>query len=460
MLWWIFAGSVCAQDDVGIRLVSQPLPPPSFEELFSVYAASELAWLIPLRRELHRYPELMYNETVTMSKITAMLESLGIAYTTGWAVNTKHAELSAKGFKSGFGGTGVVAEIGTGRPPCVLLRADIDALPIRETAPLPFASEVPGKMHACGHDGHAAMLLGGAAILKKHEASINGTVRLIWQPAEEGGAGGKRMVEEGVLDKEPKVEAAFGFHQWPFLPLGVVGGRPETQMAATELFDIMISGVGGHAALPHLNVDPIVAAASVVSSLQSIASRETDPLSSAVVSVTMIHAGDAYNVIPNGAQVGGTLRSLTDAGLQVLKDRVDAVVNLAAAAHRCNVSISWSADSYPPTFNDPHLYDWVERVAAEASTTGQIQRINPTMGGEDFSFIANEVPSVFLALGQGDKSFTLPGAEEDQPTLDTTVTVHNSKFVLNEHVLQRGAALHAHLALNFLADRPLADSLV
>ena len=156
---------------------------------------------------------------------------------------------AAKGFVSGEGGTGIVAHIGTGAEPCVLLRADIDALPIHEVVDLPWKSETPGRMHACGHDGHAAMLLGAAAVLKRREHLIKGTIRLIWQPAEEGGAGGKRMVEEGVLDLPPKTEAAFGFHQWPFLPLGSIGGRPGPMLAATELFDIMVSGVGGHAAM-------------------------------------------------------------------------------------------------------------------------------------------------------------------------------------------------------------------
>lgn len=444
--------SVCADEDVVVKMTSSSSSSlPSFSELWSG-AYDEMSWVISLRRELHRLPELMYNESVTSEKIGNVLSSLGVDFTTGWSVNTKHAELAAKGFESGEGSTGIVAEIGTGKPPCVLLRADIDALPMVERTPLPFSSEYQGRMHACGHDGHAAMLVGAAAVLKKREAELNGTVRLVWQPAEEGGAGGKRMVEEGVLTKYPAAQAAFGFHQWPFEPIGVVSGRPNEVMAATELFDILISGSGGHAAMPHMVKDPIVAAAHVVSSLQSIASRETSPLDSAVVSVTMFNAGSAYNVIPDGASIGGTIRSLTQSGLLTLKDRVAKIVELAAAAHRCNASISWSPDAYPPTVNDPDLYKWVEEVAADASITGKIEPIQPTMGGEDFSFIAQQVPSVFLLLGQGDKHFTLP--EDPEQEYDTTVTVHNSRFVLNENVLQRGVALHAHLAIRWLADQP------
>lgn len=220
----------------------------TFAELWQD-AGNEQAWVVEARRELHRTPELLFDEVKTSAKIAQVLTALNVNYTTGWAVNTKRAALAAKGFVSGAGGTGIVAQIGTGQEPCVLLRADIDGLPIHEGIESPWKSEEPGKMHACGHDGHAAMLLGAAAVLKRREGEIKGTIRLIWQPAEEGGAGGKRMVEEGVLSLAPKPSAAFGFHQWPFLPLGAIGGRPGPMLAATELFDIVVSGVGGHAAM-------------------------------------------------------------------------------------------------------------------------------------------------------------------------------------------------------------------
>lgn len=198
-------------------------------------------------------------------------------------------------------------------------------------------------------------------------------------------------------------------------------------------------------------MDPIVAASHVVAALQTIASRETDPLDAAVVSVTMFHAGDAYNVIPEGARVGGTIRSLSWPGLQTLRSRVDAVIAATAAAHRCNVTVEWSADAYPPTANDPELWNWALGVAGDASTEGAVRVINPTMGGEDFSFIAERVPSVFLALGQGAEDFA-PIGDDGAPLgpFDTTVTVHNGRFVLHEDLLRRGTALHAHLALAYL----------
>jgi len=380
---------------------------PSYQDLWDA-AFDVMPAVHDLRRDLHAHPEVMFTESWTSARIQSELSGLNVSYTTGWAKNTKAAELKAKGMSSGPGGTGVVAEIGTGKPPCVLLRADIDALPIKETPLVPFVSENDGKSHACGHDSHIAMLVGAAALLKRREATtgINGTIRLIFQPAEEGGAGGKRMVEEGVLSQYPPVQGAVGFHQWPFIPLGTIGGRPGTFLAATELFEITVSGIGGHAAMPHAVVDPIVASAAVITALQSIAARETSPLDSAVVSVTMVHAGDAYNVIPSGAQICGTIRSLSDAGLKRLRQRVGEVVENVAGGHRCNVTVSWSPDAYPPTYNDPALFEWAKEVAAPASITGAVDVIEPTMGGEDFSFIAQEVPSVFLALGSGEKSWT------------------------------------------------------
>ena len=439
---------ILAQEDVVIEMTGEKSTP-AFEELWAD-AGMEMPWVIAVRRELHRFPELMFNETLTATKIAQVLDSLKIRYTMGWAVNTKRAELASKGFQSGDGGTGIVADIGSGEEPCVLLRADIDALPINEAIKLPFTSTSPGKMHACGHDGHTAMLLGAAAVLKKREAQLKGTVRLIFQPAEEGGAGGKRMVEEGVLTKLPKPSAAFGFHQWPFLPIGTLGAKAGTQMAATDLFDITISGIGGHAAMPHMTVDPIVAAAHVVSSLQTITARETSPLDAAVVSVTRIHAGDAYNIIPDSAQVGGTIRSLTEAGLTRLRDRVDAVVQAAALAQRCNVTVDWKPDSYPPVENDGPLYDWVSQVAKAASIENVVRVVEPTMGGEDFAFISQLIPSVFVNLGSGKSDWPIPADLDTPGNLDTTVTVHSPRFVLNEDVLQRGVALHAHLALQYL----------
>lgn len=207
-------------------------------------------FLVHTRRTLHRHPELQYNEKDTSGVVQKVLTDLGITFTTGWAVN-KYPNVYP-----GPGGYGIVADIGTGKDPCVLLRADMDALPIfeRTTDIDEFKSINDNKMHACGHDGHTTMLLGAAAVLKGMEESINGTVRLMFQPAEEGGAGGKRMREEGVLNLSPKPQYAFGMHLWPVLPSGSVAGRPGPLLAACERFEVLIAGVGGHAAMPHLTV--------------------------------------------------------------------------------------------------------------------------------------------------------------------------------------------------------------
>lgn len=233
----------------------------------------------------HKIPELAYNESQTSELVSRELSRLGV----------KH--------ERGYAGTGIVASIGTGEEPCLLLRADMDALPITEGTSLApnEQSHHPGRMHACGHDGHTSMLLSAARSLKSHESRLDGTVKIVFQPAEEGGAGAKRMLRDGAFKKHPLPKAAFALHVWPYegYPTGSVAGRTGTLMAASGAFSIVIRGSGGHAALPHMNIDPVVAASSVATALQTLVSRETSPRDSAVVSVTTIHGGDTFNVVPN-----------------------------------------------------------------------------------------------------------------------------------------------------------------
>lgn len=415
-----------------------------FETIFKD-AESIFDFVVSIRRQLHQHPELMYQEYKTSDAIKQTLDDLGIKWTGGWGEN-KHPDVMP-----GKGATGIVADIGTGQPPCVALRADIDALPILEKTELPFKSKSDGCMHACGHDGHTSMLLGAAKLLKSYEPYLNGTVRLIFQPAEEGGAGGKRMREEGALKQYPPAQRVFGMHLWPTLPSGVLGGRAGPSMAATDVFDITVAGVGGHAAMPHLAVDPIVAAAAVVTSLQSIVSRQISPLDAGVVSVTKIRGGDAYNVIPDAVNVGGTIRSLTETGLDSIRQRLTSITKAVAGAHNCNVSISFMHDPYPPVVNNPDLWQFVRRVAGVASANGTVVELDPTMGGEDFAFLAQEVPGAFIFLGQG--------SGEAQDGYATTYGLHNPRFTLHERVMKTGVALHAHLALQSLADlnKPDAD---
>jgi len=396
--------------------------------------------IIGWRRHIHRQPELMYQEHKTSSFIQETLRRMGVSFTTGWSNNTQQDRIP------GPGGTGVVAEIGSGQP-IVALRTDIDALPIHEETPVPFRSENDGRMHACGHDGHVSMLLGAAKLLNQVAGDLPGTVRLIFQPAEEGGAGAKRMHEEGVLKGVSRI---FGMHLWPGLPSGSIGGRPGVTMAAGDFFEFRIIGKGAHGAMPHLGVDPITAAAAVVQSLQTITSRETDPLDAAVISITKLHAGDAFNVIPGVATLGGTIRALSSSSLDFLRGRLIEVAETVAAAHKCTVdNVKFMPDHFPPTVNDPDLWHWLESSEAgvkESSDSPPMHwQMKPTMGSEDFAFYTQDVPGAFIFLGQGSGK-----SELEFGHFPTNTSVHSPRFNMDENVLELGTALHTHLALKSL----------
>ena len=401
-------------------------------------AAEMKPFLIDVRRTLHRHPELMYQEEFTSAIIQRLLQQMNISYTSGWGRN-----IHLQHFHGAKGGHGIVADIGTGKEPCVLLRADMDALPIQErTRGIDdYRSVIDHKMHACGHDGHTTMLLGAASILKSMEDSIPGTVRIMFQPAEEGGAGGKRMTEEGVLSKEPKPVHAFGMHVWPTLPSGTIAARPGSLMAACERFEILIHGVGGHAAMPSLTIDPIVTASAIVMNLQTIVSRNTSPLEAAVCSITQFDAGSgAFNVIPEAATLKGTIRALSTETLLQLRDRVQHIVETTAKTYGCNVTIEYSPDYYPVTVNDPWLYEnMTKSIASLISDEGYVRDVEPTMGAEDFSFIAELIPSTFFFLGQG--SGTDPS---------TNFGLHHPHFALDESILPKGVELHVNLAIRAL----------
>ena len=276
---------------------TSPLTP----EAILAEAKASAEWMIGLRRQLHRHPELAYEEFQTSALVCKTLDELNIPYRTGFAV------------------TGVVATLGRPSGRSVALRADMDALPIQEMADVPFRSEIDGKMHACGHDCHTSMLLGAAKLLKAHEAELPGTVTLIFQPAEEGGAGAKRMCDEGAFDQSP-VDRIFGIHVWPTEATGTVLGIAGVLLAAGHTVRIQITGKGGHGALPHLTTDPIVCAAKVVVEIQTIVSRETNPFTPTVVTMGSIRGGDPNgpSVIPETVEIVGTLRSQTDEGLSLI----------------------------------------------------------------------------------------------------------------------------------------------
>ena len=378
-------------------------------------------WIINIRRELHEHPELMYEEFKTSELIRRELDKLDIPY--------KHP----------IAETGVLASIGNGNGPCVALRADMDALPIHEETDVPFRSKIDGKMHACGHDCHVSMLLGAAKLLKEKEHKINGTVKLLFQPAEEGGAGGKLMREEGAL-KDPAVERIFGLHVWPQMPSGQIGSREGTFLAATSSLSLTVKGVGGHAAVPQLTKDPVLTSARIITNLQSIISRELDPLDSGVVSITVINGGNASNVIPSDVNVKGTLRSLTMDGLKELQKRVKEIAEGIAQTHGCEAIVEYVGNDYPPTVNDSDMWKFAKKIGIELLGNENVSDLDAVMGGEDFAYYTEKVKGCFVVLGM------------NNPDIDATYSVHHPMFKADEDALHIGTALHTIFALKSLEE--------
>nr|CCA30178.1 Thermostable carboxypeptidase 1 (EC 3.4.17.-),related [Neospora caninum Liverpool]CEL71293.1 TPA: Thermostable carboxypeptidase 1, related [Neospora caninum Liverpool] len=404
--------------------------PVDFTTLFDAASqASFNAWLVAVRRTLHEWPETAYNEYRTSAVIHKLLKEMNIRVTSGWGTNVVGmSEEEAKMARARREGTGLVAEIGTGKEPCVALRADIDALPIFEQTDVPFRSRVDGKMHACGHDAHATMLLGAAALLKQLEPHI--------EPAEEGGGGALMMREEGVLTAAPPVEFIFGMHVAPTLPTGELSTRKGVMMAAATQFSITVTGRGGHGAMPHDTIDPSPAVSAIVQGLYAIVARETSFTedNAGVISVTQIQGGTTFNVIPSEYFIGGTVRTLHMGTMRNLKARVVDLVESFAKAFRCQARVQYGSVDYVPLVNDP-----------EATETE-----DPTMGGEDFAFFLENVPGTFAWIGTGS------GAEDQPGHVPTNKALHNPEFAVDESVLSRGAALHAFVALrtfSFLANK-------
>jgi len=364
------------------------------------------------RRDFHQHPELRFEEQRTAEQVAKLLRSWGLEVHTGIATTGVVGVLRAGSGKRSIG-----------------LRADMDALPMPEETGLPYASVTPGRMHACGHDGHTSMLLGAAKYLAETK-NFDGTVHFIFQPGEEGGAGARLMMEEGLFTRFP-CDAVYGLHNDPTLPLGEADIRDDVMMAASDRFFVTIKGAGGHASRPHACLDPIVVGAQIVTALQTIVARRVDPLESAVISVTQFHSGTAENVIPDEAKLVGTVRTLIPAVQDLVEASMRRVVETTAAAHDAVAEFTYRR-GYPPTTNHAEQARRAAR-AAETVLGGRVHRdLPPVMGAEDFSFMLLDRPGAYIKLGQAQGT---KGAHE----------VHTVKYDFNDDLLPVGASFFATL---------------
>jgi len=387
------------------------------------FAGTDLDELVATRRDLHAHPELGFEEVRTSGLVAERLRKLGLEP------------------KTGVGKTGVLARIAGGRPgKTVLLRADMDALPIMEENDVPYRSQNPGRMHACGHDCHTSILLGVARQLVGEAKNMKGNVVLCFQPAEEmGGAkgGAEAMLKDGALEWA-KADAAFGVHVWQDLPLGLVGVTSGPWMAAVDEFTVTFRGKGAHAAQPQASRDPVVALAHAITALQTLASRNADPLKELVVSVTQVKAGSAFNIIPATAWMNGTVRVFDRAQWATLPQQFERVVRGVAAALDCEADILYERGNHP-TVNDPAICPVVRAAAASVVGEANVRTDVRTMGGEDFSTFLERLPGVFIAIGSRNESRGL------------TFDHHHPRFDVDEQSLRIGAEVLLETTRRYLA---------
>jgi hippurate hydrolase len=371
-----------------------------------------------IRRDIHAHPELAYQETRTSDIVASKLAEWGLEVTRG------------------LGKTGLVGTLRKGNSlKAIGLRADMDCLPMDERNDFEHRSQNAGRMHACGHDGHTAMLLGAAKVLSEKK-DFEGAVHFIFQPAEEGGGGGKAMIEDGLFEKFP-CDAVFAIHNKPGVPLGHIVSRPGPLLAAADRWDIRITGKGGHAAHPHTTIDPMVAGASIVTSLQSIVARNIDPQEAAVVTVGFFKAGSAYNVIPGDAHIGGTTRTTTPENRKLIQKRIKEICDGAAQMYGVQIEVE-HRPGYPPTVNNPEKVKFAIEVAADVCGSGNVRdNVKPSMGAEDFSYMLEKVPGCMVMLGNG-------GSE--------AINLHNPRYDFNDMAIPFGISFFVKTVERFLGD--------
>ena len=377
-------------------------------------------WLVEIRRAIHMHPELGFEEVETSKLVSQWLEKFGLQVTKGWA-------------KTGL--VGLMKGKAPGKT--VAIRADMDALPMEELNKVPYASTVHGKMHACGHDAHVTILLGVAKFFSSHpELLKKGNIKWLFQPAEEGGGGGRVMAEEGVLEN-PKVDAVFGTHVYPLLPVGKVGYYEREGLAAADRFTIRIVGKGGHAATPHLTKDPILAAGHVITQLHSIVSRSLNPLESGVITIGRVQGGTAFNIIPDEVEMWGTVRSLNPQVRELLKTRIEEVVR--GVVHSFGMDYHYNfMDGYPALINDTEMSMLVARACAKGIGKENVEALKPSMGGEDFAYFLEKVPGSFFRLG----------VRNEQKGL--IHPYHSSLFDIDEEVLPFGVEMFVRIIDEYL----------
>jgi amidohydrolase len=386
---------------------------------------ADAATIRAIRRDIHAHPELAYQEVRTADVVAKALTDWGIP------------------IHRGLGKTGVVGIVKNGTSSrAVGLRADMDALPMTEHNTFAHASRHAGKMHACGHDGHTAMLLAAAKHLAKHR-HFDGTVYLIFQPAEEGGGGAKAMIDDGIFQRFP-MEAVFGAHNWPGMPAGTVAVSPGAMMASSNSFRVVIRGKGSHAALPYMGIDPVPVACQLVMGWQTIITRNRKPIDPGVISATMIHTGEAINVVPDSAEIRGTVRTFSIETLDLIERRMREMAEHTCAAYGATCEFEFHR-TYPPTVNHAAETEFVRRSLAGVVGAAQVVPFEPTMGAEDFSFFLQEKPGCYFMLGNGD------GAHREGGHGMGPCMLHNPSYDFNDELIPVGASCWVKLAEDWLA---------